>query len=232
MFAKLFGTSKQPHAQSLVDLTKKAAVSLEKNGLSTARAAVYLVLDRSASMRPYYKDGSVQRLAEQALGLSANLDDDGTVPVIFFSGSIDGTAEVTVDDFEGRIAQAHARLGRMGSTNYTAAISTVIEHHQHSGYVGPAFVIFQSDGNPDNRSATAQALREASKLPLFWAFVGFGERISFLERLDDLDGRVVDNAGFFHAADPRHITDSELYDGLTRDFGPWLTAAGRAGILS
>lgn len=232
MFTKLFGTSKKPQTQSVVDLAKKAAVSLEKNGLSTARAAVYLVLDRSGSMRPHYKNGNVQRLAEQALGLSANFDDDGTVPVIFFSSGIDGSIALTLDDYAGRIDQAHGKLGHMGSTNYTAAMSAVIKHYQESGSTDPAFVIFQSDGNPDHRTAAAKALRDASKLPLFWAFVGFGDRISFLESLDDLEGRAVDNVGFFHAADPRRVSDAELYDGLTRDFGPWLTAARRTGILS
>ncbi|WP_372412636.1 VWA domain-containing protein [Streptomyces luteireticuli] len=230
MFTKLFG-SKTPQTQSVVDLAKQAAVSLEKRGLSSARAAVYLVLDRSGSMRRFYKDGSVQHLAEQALGLSANLDDDGTVPVILFSTNVDGTTEVTLDDYAGRIEQVHRKLGAMGRTNYDTAIAAVVEHYQKSGATDPAFVIFQSDGNPDNRAAAEKALRDASKLPMFWAFVGFGDRISFLEKLDDLEGRAVDNAGFFHAGDPRRVTDGDLYDGLTKDFGPWLTSARRAGIL-
>lgn len=68
-------------APGLVSLYKTAAVSLAKHQVGGRRAAVYLVLDRSGSMRPYYRDGSVQHLAEQVLALAANLDDDGVVPV-------------------------------------------------------------------------------------------------------------------------------------------------------
>ncbi|SDD84956.1 hypothetical protein [Streptomyces prasinopilosus] len=84
MFKKLFASrSENPSAPTaaaepatpmrartgVLDLTKKAAFSLSKNGLDGQRAAVYLVLDRSGSMRPFYRDGTMQYLGEQALGL-------------------------------------------------------------------------------------------------------------------------------------------------------------------
>ena len=84
---------------------------------------------------------------------------------------------------------------------------------------------------PDSRPAAIEALREASRLPLFFAFVGFGNNIRFLEELDTLGGRTVDNASFFHARDPHRVSDSELYDGLTGEFAQWLTAARTAGIV-
>ncbi|MFJ8602605.1 VWA domain-containing protein [Streptomyces shenzhenensis] len=51
------------------------------------------------------------------------------------------------------------------------------------------------------------------------------------DALDGLRGRKVDNAGFFHAANPRTVTDTGLYDGVTGQFAQWLTAARAAGIL-
>ncbi|MGW4729243.1 VWA domain-containing protein [Streptomyces shenzhenensis] len=41
----------------------------------------------------------------------------------------------------------------------------------------------------------------------------------------------VHNAGFFHAATPRTVTDTGLYDGITSQFAQWLTAVRAAGIL-
>ncbi|MEU7430542.1 VWA domain-containing protein [Streptomyces sioyaensis] len=224
---------------ALDSLVKSAAAVLDKHGLATQRAVVYLVLDRSGSMRNYYKDGTVQNLAEQALGLSARLDDAATVPVIFFSTDIDGTADLDLTHYEGRIAELHAGLGHMGRTNYHWAINAVVEHYKKSGSTAPAFVIFQTDGAPTSKPAAEKALCEAAGLPIFWQFLGFGDPdakgFDFLRKLDDLtvpERRAVDNAGFFHAGrDPRSLSHDELYQQLMVEFPEWLAEARSAGIL-
>lgn len=214
----------------LVDLTKKAAVSLQKNGLEGLRAAVYLVLDHSGSMADFYADGSVQRLAEQTLALSANLDDDGTVPMVFFHHAVDRTVDVRLDNYAGIVDREHRRA-QWGGTNYAPAMHYVADEHRRSGANCPALVVFQTDGAPGDQMATEQTLRELSNEPVFFATVGFGPSIHFLERLDDLTGRRVDNASFFHARDPHAVSDEALYDGLTSEFAQWLTAARTAGIV-
>ncbi|MER7394354.1 VWA domain-containing protein [Streptomyces sp. NPDC000151] len=226
-------------APGLVSLYKDAGAALEKQGLTAQRAAVYLALDRSGSMRNYYKDGTVQHLAEQALGLSAHLDDDGTVPVVFFSTDIDGTADLDLTGYEGRIEELHAGLGHMGRTNYHWAIKAVVDHYKKSKTTAPAFVIFQTDGAPTSKPAAEKALCEAAGLPIFWQFVGFGDPeakgFDFLRKLDDLavpEKRKVDNAGFFHAGrDPRALADADLYAQLMIEFPEWLTEARAAGVL-
>ena len=220
-------------APTLVSLYKSAGVSLDKRGIRGERAAVYLVLDRSGSMRRFYRDGTVQHLAEQVLGLAAHFDDDGVVPVVFFSTEVD-TREITLGRHEGRINEIHDALGHMGRTYYEKAMHAVIDHYRDSGANAPAFVVFQTDGAPDNRSATTRLLTDASRLPLFWQFVGFGDdSFAYLRRLDALTGRTVDNAGFFAAGkEPRAIPDGELYDQLMTEFPDWLRAARRAGIVT
>ncbi|SFD39583.1 vWA domain-containing protein [Streptomyces aidingensis] len=226
-------------AAGLVPHYTAARVTLEKTGLAGRRAAVYLVLDRSGSMRPYYRDGTVQRLAEQVLALAAHLDDDGVVPLVFFSTGVDGIAGLPLDGYAGRIAALHASYGHMGRTNYHLAMRAVIEHHRASGTPAPAFVVFQTDGGPTSRRAAEELLCEAAGLPLFWQFIGFGDpddkQFDFLRRLDELPvpgRRAVDNAGFFPAGtDPSALTDEELYKRLMLEFPDWLAEARRAGVL-
>ncbi|MGP4083609.1 vWA domain-containing protein [Streptomyces sp. KR55] len=226
-------------APALVSLYKSAGVSLARHGLDGQRAAVYLVVDYSGSMKPYYRDGSVQALADRVLGLSAHLDDDGRVPVVFFSTDIDAETDIALADHRGRIERIVAGLGHMGKTSYHLAMDAVIDHYLDSGSTDPALVVFQTDGGPINKLAAERYLCKAARLPLFWQFIGFGDpnsrQFEFLRRLDELpvpDKRVVDNAGFFHAgADPRAVSDAELYDRLVGDFPQWLAAARAQGIV-
>ncbi|WP_329583681.1 vWA domain-containing protein [Streptomyces sp. NBC_01361] len=226
-------------APGLVGHYESAEVSLRKHELSGRRAAVYLVLDRSRSMRPYYKDGTMQHFAEQVLALSAHLDDDAVVPVTFFSTDVDGATDLRLDNYFGRIEKLHQNLGHMGRTNYHWAMDAVIDHYLASGSRAPALVVFQTDGGPTSRPAAERYLCKAARLPLFWQFVGFGDpddnEFAFLHKLDELavpGKRVVDNAGFFHAGHaPRSASDAVLYDQLLHEFPHWLAAAGRAGIV-
>ncbi|MEU9133234.1 VWA domain-containing protein [Kitasatospora sp. NPDC048540] len=227
-------------APGLVKSFESARVSLDKAGLAGARAAVYLVLDRSGSMRPLYRDGTVQDFAERVLALSARLDDDGRVPVVFFSTGVDGVADLALADHRGRIAALHETYGHMGRTNYHLAMKAVIRHYQLSGTDAPALVVFQTDGGPSARGAAQEMLCLAAELPVYWQFVGFGDpddrEFAVLRRLDELPvpgRRPVDNAGFFAAGrDPRALADAELYDGLLTGFPQWLDAARAAGILA
>ncbi|QEU95013.1 vWA domain-containing protein [Streptomyces kanamyceticus] len=226
-------------APALVSLYKSAGVSLRKHGLAGARAAVYLVVDYSGSMRPYYQDGSVQALADRVLGLSAHLDDDGSVPTVFFSTDVDAVTEIALGDHHGRIDEIVAGLGHMGKTSYHLAMDAVIDHYVDSGSTAPALVIFQTDGGPINKLAAERYLCKAARLPLFWQFIGFGDPTSkqfdYLRKLDELavpTKRPVDNAGFFHAGnDPLKVPDDQLYDQLVGEFPEWLKAARANGIV-
>ncbi|MCK7623825.1 VWA domain-containing protein [Streptomyces sp. RS10V-4] len=226
-------------APGLLPLYDAARATLEKHHLTTQRATVYLVLDRSGSMRTYYKDGTVQHLAEQALALSAHFDENATVPVVFFSTDVDGTADLDLTHYEGRIEELHSGLGHMGRTNYHWAIEAVVAHYKKSGSTGPAFVIFQTDGAPTSKPAAERALCEAAGLPVFWQFIGFGDPeakgFDFLRKLDDLtvpEKRVVDNAGFFHAGrDPRSLSHEEFFQQLMVEFPEWLAEARAAKVL-
>ncbi|WP_393084453.1 vWA domain-containing protein [Streptomyces sp. LN704] len=226
-------------APALVSLYKTAGVSLARHGLGGPRAAVYLVVDYSGSMKPYYLDGSVQALADRVLGLSAHLDDDGTVPVVFFSTDIDAVTDIALEDHQGRVERIVAGLGHMGRTSYHLAMDAVIDHYLDSGSEDPALVVFQTDGGPVDKPAAERYLCKAAKLPLFWQFIGFGDpdskQFDFLRKLDELavpQKRAVDNAGFFHAgSDPLELGDDELYDRIVGEFPQWLAAARARGIV-
>ncbi|MER8182439.1 VWA domain-containing protein [Kitasatospora sp. NPDC094015] len=220
-------------APALLQKYESAGVSLAKRGMTGHRVAVYLVLDYSISMRGYYGDGSAQHLAEQVLSLAAHLDDDGSVPLVLFSNKVELVTDIQLERHHGRIDEAR-RSVRMGGTSYAPAMQAVLDLHARRGGGAPALVIFQTDGDPTDRKQTEKLLKDVSTLPLFWQFVGFGDRkdLTFLAGLDDLVGRAVDNADFVAVGpQPRAWPDEALYDALMAEFPRWLAEARARGIV-
>lgn len=226
-------------APALVSRYRSAGISLEKHGLGGHRAAVYLVLDHSGSMKPYYNDGSVQALADRVLGLSANLDDDGTVPVVFFSTDVDAVTDIALDNHRGRIDEIWAGLGHMGKTSYHLAMDAVIDHYLDSGSTAPALVVFQTDGGPINKLAAERYLCKAAKLPCSGsssasatpAAASSTSCASSTSWPSPPSGRSTTPGTSACGEDPRKVADPELYDRLVAEFPLWLAAAREQGIV-
>jgi hypothetical protein len=224
-------TSSSGTGDGMVVLVKTAAVSLTKNGISTTqRALVYLVLDRSGSMANYYRSGAVQRFSERVLALASNLDDDGEVPTVMFSNNIDGQIDLTIGQHEGAIDQLHRSSGRMGGTVYAMPIEWIIGHYLNTGASEPAFVVFQTDGAPNDRNMTRMLLQNAVRYPIKWDFHGWGPDTSFLDELDDLnednsDPGVWDNVSTLRVgANPDAMPDGQLFDHMAASLSAALSA--------
>jgi len=96
----------------------------------------------------------------------------------------------------------------------------------------PVYAMFVTDGAPGDRAASQRVVTEVSKEPLFWQFIGVGDgKFEFLEKLDDLKGRFLDNADFFAVPDPSKLSDDQMYERLMNEYPTWLAAARAKGLL-
>ncbi len=224
-------------APQLVDLSKKLAVSLKKQGLSDIVARVALVLDASGSMTHQYNKGAVQAVVDRIATLAMRLDDDGELDCWGFASRHEKLPAVTINNVNGYIAQVTKKhsmmsiIGKLGVSNNEPPVMREILNFYRKSQL-PAFVVFISDGGVGSSSEIKQVLTEASNFPIFWQFVGLGgSNYGVLEELDTMRGRTVDNANFFHVDDLNRISDDELYNRLLNEFPQWLRDAKRARIL-
>lgn len=218
----------------LIDLTKKAIVSLEKKNLTGVTAQVLLVLDASGSMNRQYSGGRVQRLLDKVLPLALMFDDDGVLESWAFASRYRQLENVTIDNIDGYIERANGGWRRWdigGVNNEPDVMEAVYQKHKNSSL--PVYVIFISDGGVSKNKQIKDIIKTAAHVPIFWQFVGIGgKNYGVLEKLDEMAGRYVDNANFFALDDIDSVSDEALYDRLMGEFPQWLAAAKAKRILS
>ncbi|MDP3838556.1 MAG: TerD family protein, partial [Methylococcales bacterium] len=96
---KLSLEKKLASAPKLIDLAKKASVSLEKYQLQETIARVGLVLDASGSMMNQYRTGKVQEVINRLLPLAVHFDDDAALDVWAFSSNTIALPPATLNNY-------------------------------------------------------------------------------------------------------------------------------------
>ncbi len=229
---RVIDLSKKASAAGGVDLSKKiekAAVSMEKRGLLDQRAAVILVLDESYSSKGLFKNGAYQALCDRVFAAGLIFDDDGEIPTYMFASKARAAEAVNLGNYAG---WADAQEKQWGGTQYAPPLE-LIERELRRGDPNPTYVAFITDGGNSDKGPTNAIIKRLSGLPAFVQFIAVGQEGDFpyLQRLDDLSGREVDNAGFFAVEDPKGISDEQFFELMMGEFPQWLQAARAKGIL-
>lgn len=244
-------------APKLLDLSKKAKISLEKVGLQNHNAKVALCLDISGSMSKMYRTGKIQEFVERILALGTRFDDDGSIDVFLFGKNAHDAGEITIDNFNGSVDRLIKQYPLEGSTYYGKAMKSLRKHYfGHGGkrdnpyaQKSPVYVMFVTDGAPFDKSDATSHIQHSSYEPIFWQFMAIGKSnksakkkggffsslvqsdFTFLEQLDNLSGRYLDNANFFSLEDPLEVSDTELYDLLMTEYPGWVKSASQKGLI-
>ena len=213
---------------SLLKRFDKAGLALSQRGLVGVRAQAVMLLDHSASMSHDYQDGTVQALVERALGFALQVDADGKVPIIRFDSRVHPEIVVDVTNYQAIVAQGLYEPRKMGSTDLAGGLREIRKIAAQTDL--PMFVIVVTDGEPNDPAAATAEVTALAELPVFLKFLAI-RPVSYLKQLDDMDGRLVDNANA-QAIDPRTMSDLDFADAMVDEFDEWLTAAQGVGLLS
>ncbi len=223
-------------APKLVNLAKKATVSLEKRQLQQLTAKVALVLDATGSMHRQYKDGHVQEVVNRLLPLAVSFDDNQALDCWAFGERALYLGEVGLSNYADFITTAKGgwRDWSLGArvNNEALVMKEVVDFYKKDGLDVPVYVLFISDGGVHDARGISNIMTKAANLPIFWQFVGLsGRNYGILKKLDDMSGRVVDNCSFFGVDELDDMSEQELYDAMLDEFPSWLIAAKQANIL-
>ena len=227
----------EKEAPQLLNLAKKLSVSLEKKQLQDTIARVAIVMDASGSMSLSYKNGSVQSVLDRIALVAARLDDDGNLETWFYASKHKKFPDISIENVVGYLKK-YVKSGFMSivnglgvGNNEPPIMQEILSAYKSSSL--PTLIIFITDGGVYETDKIKQILIEASNYPIFWQFVGLkGSNYGVLGELDNMRGRIVDNAGFFAVDDLEKIKDEDLYDRLLSEFPGWLKEARKNGIIN
>lgn len=224
-------------APALISLAKKAQISLEKNNLTQVRAKVAFVLDVSGSMNGQYNRGRVQEVLNRLIPLAVAFDLDGELDVFGFAAKPVQLSPATLTNYSDYVNNDHGGwkkwdVGRR-INDEPKAMRMVMDYYSHQGDKTPVYIMFLSDGGVSESRAITKLMTEAASQPFFWQFVGLGgSDYGILEKLDDMQGRVIDNCNFFAVDDLHDLTEEALYDRLMEEFPAWLKEAKAKSIIA
>src|SRR5690606_5556810 len=87
----------------LIDLSKKAKITLEKKGVFGEKVNVVLALDISISMRDLFKNGTVQEVVERILAIGMNMDSNAEIDVYLFGEKAHNAGSVSEGSIQGYV---------------------------------------------------------------------------------------------------------------------------------
>ena len=215
--------------KAIVNLSKSSGVDLSK-----VRAQVVIAIDYSGSMDRLYRDrngvgsSEVQSVLTKLFPIALKFDDDGSMDIWLFEDEYTELEPMVMGNFENYVnEEIMSKHLSMGGTRYYPVLSAIEKDKRMAKE--PIFILFITDGDnfDSDKRKTDAIIRELSKKNIFIQFIGIGHAsFKYLEKLDDLDGRVCDNTGFEKFSDLSGASDDEVYDKVLKQYADWLKVKG------
>lgn len=150
-----------------------------------------------------------------------------------------GTSRDKIDASGNKIRKPYSGGGEifygLGYSNEEVPLLEMLRR-DYAGTKKPVLAIIVHDGGVGNTTAIIKKIRSLADegVPIYLQFVGWaGNGYGVLEKLDTLEGRRIDNTGFFAltARDLIEMPEEVLVEKLLKEFPAWLKAAEKEQII-
>ena len=147
-------------------------------------------------------------------------DNNGTMEVWIFENGFHRLPDINLNNFYGYVQREILAKYGMGGTNYAPVMQDVFKRYIHEEPMKiPNYIVFITDGDNADHAKTNDVIKQASEYPIFWQFVGVGNAsFNYLQKLDDMKNRYVDNADFFAVSKISQIQ----YQDLLNEYPDWI----------
>ena len=171
--------------------------------------------------------------------LGLTFDDNGSIDVYLFSNSFKKLDDLNLMNYENYVNTVVSSSSMsMGGTCYAPVLKAIIEGEtKQKGFLfrkteyippivdggDPTFILFITDGENSDCNNPDSVIRNSSGMNVFIQFIGIGnENFNYLQKLDDMPGRVRDNTGFSKMESLDNAPDQVLYINILDQFAKWL----------
>lgn len=202
----------------------KTVVNLEKEtnfSLNGDRSKVVLAIDYSYSMSNLYRSGEIQDVLYKLFPIALKLDDNGEMEVYLFQNDYKKLRSLNDGNYSNYVKNViDTSRYKMGGTNYSDVLQAILDTEVDNSI--PTLVLFITDGDNADKSETDKLLRTHCTDNVFIQFIGIGnENFRYLEKLDDLSGRTVDNTGFVKFNILSKADDNKVYGSILKEYIKW-----------
>lgn len=222
----------QLYKQRLEALKSPLAVS----GLQGKTFKFVFALDMSFHNALPLKNGSVQEFIERTLPMSAYFNDRVSIDLFLFNEqALNHNNEYSLQNAENFLNKEIMFKYHLSESYYAPVMQKILNKYSNAGKNSePVVVFFITAGDCEDARAAENEVVNASSKGVFWQFVGLGgdkTKYSFLNKLDKLQGRRVDNASFVHFSDIESTKNEEFYNTMFLELPKWFNSAKSVGII-
>lgn len=230
--------AQQPVAQYIPTtpaITPTRSISTPSN-YSSGTFQVVLALDISFSMSIMLRNGMVQTFVEKILDFSKKNHCTEIDVFPFHDEAFNHNVKISSSNINNFISREIVSKYFLGECYYEPVMKKIAEKHPNAGKATPPLlVVFLTDGDCFDKPNAEKIIKELSSKGIFWQFVAVGDKksdFSFLNMLDDMSGRTVDNADFFYVENLAKLNHDDLEKKMLNEFPSWLQQTKSKGICN